>query len=311
MLSKADFVRHSLELHLFFDRIMKEHSLFLEAGFAPKDVVLAQQADAFKTAFDLLLRETVNLSFGVVRTSVLRSGEVVTANTLPAEIKTSQLSGIPIDTALTRLELNLVGDGQTVSDALYDRVYDLNRRTIALTGELARFKSIILEQVLACNLYTHNFPSMIHHILEEAEHYIEHLNHLQEGRMPDIRTEAKHEEVFWNDIMKEHSLFIRQLLDPAEAALIKQANTFAKRFASLEKEAEQTSTERKELCEVTEESLEETIRLRNFKVQATIGLLQCRIRSLIIPLLADHVTREANHYIRVLRELEAEIPCNR
>lgn len=31
------------------------------------------------------------------------------------------------------------------------------------------------------------------------------------------------------------------------------------------------------------------------------GILQCKIRSVILPLLADHVLREANHYIRLLR----------
>lgn len=31
------YVTLSLELHLFFARIMKEHSLFLEAGFTPAD----------------------------------------------------------------------------------------------------------------------------------------------------------------------------------------------------------------------------------------------------------------------------------
>ena len=30
-----DYVVSSLELHLFFGRIMKEHSLFLRAGFTP------------------------------------------------------------------------------------------------------------------------------------------------------------------------------------------------------------------------------------------------------------------------------------
>ena len=30
------------------------------------------------------------------------------------------------------------------------------------------------------------------------------------------------------------------------------------------------------------------------------GIDACRIRSIILPLLADHVLREANHYIRLL-----------
>lgn len=46
------------------------------------------------------------------------------------------------------------------------------------------------------------------------------------------------------------------------------------------------------------------MKLRNFKVQWTEGILKCKIKSLIPPLLADHVTREANHYLRLLKSFE-------
>ncbi|MDZ4941459.1 DUF2935 domain-containing protein, partial [Clostridium perfringens] len=42
MLSRRRYVSLSLELHLFFARIMKEHSLFLEAGFTPKNTKLSK-----------------------------------------------------------------------------------------------------------------------------------------------------------------------------------------------------------------------------------------------------------------------------
>ena len=52
---------------------------------------------------------------------------------------------------------------------------------------------------------------------------------------------------------------------------------------------------------MTADSLEETVKLREFKTTATKGIEQCKIRSIILPLLADHVLREANHYIRLLK----------
>lgn len=36
-MNNNDYIRLSLELHLFFDRIMKEHSLFLETAFMERD----------------------------------------------------------------------------------------------------------------------------------------------------------------------------------------------------------------------------------------------------------------------------------
>ncbi|HOA85540.1 MAG TPA: DUF2935 domain-containing protein, partial [Bacillota bacterium] len=50
----------------------------------------------------------------------------------------------------------------------------------------------------------------------------------------------------------------------------------------------------------TEDSIRGTERLRDFKAAGTQGLLECRIQSIIIPLLGDHVLREANHYLCIM-----------
>jgi hypothetical protein len=58
------------------------------------------------------------------------------------------------------------------------------------------------------------------------------------------------------------------------------------------------------LPEVTDRSLKNTIDIRNFKRQGTEGLIQCKIKSIAFPLLGDHVVREANHYIRMLKNFK-------
>ncbi len=49
-----------------------------------------------------------------------------------------------------------------------------------------------------------------------------------------------------------------------------------------------------------DDSLRETLKFRDFKAAGAQGIQNCEIRSVILPLLADHVLREANHYIRLL-----------
>ncbi len=53
---------------------------------------------------------------------------------------------------------------------------------------------------------------------------------------------------------------------------------------------------------LTCKTLEETLKYRDFKLAGTKGINDCEIRSIILPLLADHVLREANHYIRILEQ---------
>ena len=93
MLSSIEFIKQSLGLHLYFARIMKEHSFFLEAGFTPRDTNFVQRADDFRREFDRLLGEAISLSNGVVSPEVLQSGEVITPFTLNAERVTTFLQG--------------------------------------------------------------------------------------------------------------------------------------------------------------------------------------------------------------------------
>lgn len=98
--------------------------------------------------------------------------------------------------------------------------------------------------------------------------------------------------------MMEHALFIRGLLDPTEEELIDTADDFAEDYKRLLQAS--ASANDKAMCSC--DSLELTRKFRDFKQAGTEGIQECQIKSIILPLLADHVLREANHYIRLLEE---------
>ena len=56
--------------------------------------------------------------------------------------------------------------------------------------------------------------------------------------------------------------------------------------------------------ELTRKTLETTEQYTDFKTAGTEGITGCNIRSVILPLLADHVLREANHYLRILKKID-------
>jgi hypothetical protein len=305
VLSSIEYIKQSLGTHLFFARIMKEHSFFLEAAFTPRDTNFTQQADAFRREFDGLLREVISLSNGVVNPEVLQSGEVVTPYTLKAEMATSFLSGVQIPTDLTQAEAGLVGGGLIVPNPMLEqRVSMVNRRAIGLTAGLIKFKTNVLSNVLSCRMFTFNYPLLIIHIRREAELYLSTINRLQNREVIDFEREAYELEFFWNRQMAEHAKFIRGLLDPTENDLINIANDFGNEFDQLTAEAKEAMDKTAPLSKVTEDSLVATRELKDFKAQGTQGILSCNIRSIIIPLLGDHVLREANHYIRLLKMFE-------
>ncbi|MDL0182998.1 DUF2935 domain-containing protein, partial [Clostridioides difficile] len=288
----------SLELHLFFSRIMKEHALFLEAGFTNKNYNLAMEADHYKKQFEDLLSYTVSASNGIIRPDILYSEELVTTLTSVAEQKTEEFTGIEINKNITTRELNLQsGVNPQVGQDLVNYVAQLNSDAIRLLDGLINFKERVLDGVLSCTIFTSNYPLLLEHIIHEANLYRSYVVDL-ENKIDIESKNAKEIELFWDHIMMEHALFMRGLLDPSEGELINTSNDFAIKFNELiEKTNEMTDSNIKN---ITEETLNETVEFKDFKEAGASGIEQCKIKSIILPLLADHVLREANHYIRIL-----------
>ena len=287
-----DYVVDSLELHLFFARIMKEHSLFLKAGFLPPGAALARESELFLRRFEALLSRAISLSNCIVRRCVLDSGEVFTEFTDKAECQTQRLTGIAIDRRLTSRVMCLTGSDcgaeLCIPQSLVHQVRRLNRDALRLVEGLIALKERILHGVECCGLFTANYPLLIRHILREARLYRAKLMEL-EGMQPDcFCQDSDGGEDFWNRIMMEHALFIRGLLDPSEDALISTANGFAGDYKRLLESAGRGG------------EVELTRKFRDFKRAGVDGIEQCKIRAIILPLLADHVLREANHNLRLL-----------
>ena len=294
----TNYTLFSLETHLFFARIMKEHSLFLEAVFACVDEAWIQRADWFRREFENFHRDIVRMSNGNVIAPILNSGELVTQFTIPAEERTAHLTGIPIDSRISRMEQALrPGNSHEDSPALLSNVRRMNRRSLSLLNGLIEYKEALLSHVRSGNLFNANYPLLIEHILREARLYRTTIQELESGK-PLTYQNLCETETFWNRIMMEHALFIRGLLDPSEETLIGTADTFAKDYQKLLEMARQQDC--KATDALAQQSLEETKKYRQFKAAGTAGILSTEIASIILPLLADHVLREANHYIRLL-----------
>lgn len=286
------YVRQSLELHLFFARIMKEHSLFLAAGFTPANKDFAKRALFFKDEFEKILSEALTLANGRISCGVLSSCEIVTEFTGKAEMQTEKFTGIPIDTRLTERACALrCEDNIRPSSSVAHRVMTLNRNALKCVKGLIALKEETLEKALCCEMFTANYPLLLEHILREARLYCELIEGIENGTA-NCNT-IQNDEMFWNRIMMEHALFIRGLLDPTECELIDEADCFAKEFNELLCKANEKG--------LTADSLAETIKIRDFKAAGAKGIERCKIKSIILPLLADHVLREANHYIRLLK----------
>ena len=294
----GNYIVLSLETHLFFSRIMKEHAMFLQAGFPCTNQNWIRQADWYKQQFENQLRDVTMLSDGRVSEEILKSDEIITEFTIPAENNMEQLTSINIDGRISRRQQNLTsGYCDDDNREIMMSVKRINSRAVELLDGFIEFKEKILKCVNEGSLFNANYPLLIEHILREAKLYRITVKELMDNQEISYKSLRDIEE-FWNQIMMEHALFIRGLLDPTEEELIKTAHCFAKDYKELLERARQQDCR---VSNLSEQTLAKTLEYRDFKAAGAEGILNCEIASIIMPLLADHVLREANHYIRLLK----------
>lgn len=302
-LTPARYVSRSLELNLFFLRIMKEHSILIEASFPCTNAGLASNADAFKNQFTDLLAETVPMADGHVSPAVLKSGELVTDDTDNLENMTQKLTGILMDTALTQSEMLLkpgLGDPN-----MEFAVNDLNNRAIILTKSLIQFKTTLLNNKKNGVIFTQMFYSELEHLRDEAQYYVSELEALQQRQNPNTKKEIINEKVFWNDKMAEHAEFIEHLLDPSEKVWINRARGFVSRFQKLEARADIAQDKgilNKRLRTLLVDEITATRSLAGLKDTIADTYQECKVKALFLPIWPDHVLREAYHFLREMRE---------
>ena len=295
MLSSEKFIKFSLETNLFYLRIMKEHLFFIESSLTPVEEGKIKRADLLKRSLEELMGEIIPLSNECISEKVLNSSELVTQYTLEAEKVTSDLTGASIDISLTERELELSSGDCEYNEWLESYLINFNYRVLNIMKEVLSFKEEVLELFLDCKLYVTIYPEMLEHIIHETKYYIEILECLMKKEIPEkTLCEVLN---FWNHIMAEHGQFIDGMLDPSEKDLKKLAERFVHNYEVLVKECLKSHKK-----DILNKSITLTEYYKDYKTSAVEGLLDCKVRSIIPPLLADHVLREANHYLRLLKE---------
>lgn len=291
MLSKEDYVQLSLTYNLFWLRIMKEHAIFIEGTIPPPGKQLAAQADSFRRQFDRLLQSTIGLANESVPQAALQSGQFVTRYTEEAERISRKDTGIAINSDLTRTEYNIqpLPQNFVFTSRKEQEVSSLNQRILIQTNALVRFKMELLNRRNACTLFTFMYNADLEHVLKEAQRYSAILSKLQ-NRDENIVEDYKK---FWVQNMSGHAKVMRGEFDPTETKYFELANQFAQTFdAILQNETSYISDS---------DILSDTKAISSFKADATQGIIECKVKSIMIPLYTDHLLREANHFIYLLQ----------
>ncbi|EON70728.1 DUF2935 domain-containing protein [Lysinibacillus sphaericus] len=184
---------------------------------------------------------------------------------------------------------------------------------IAATNIFA-FKRKVLGLILTCQLPgANNFPLLVDHTSREANYFRKRLIELNEGKLKPLADEIIKENVFYLRIMADHAKFIGHLLDPSERKLVDMAREFSNDFDELLFQARDLESMKPQsqtvplLDQFLDQNRVSVVSLRDFKKTARDLIEECKIKSIIHPLLADHVFREAEHFLEIIDLFEAHL----
>jgi Protein of unknown function (DUF2935). len=292
----------AITLNLFFLRIMKEHSIFLEAAFSHKDQNLIFQSDDFKKGFDSLLGQAISYGNGIVSKRSMDSGQFVTSYTEQSEKVSSMFTGITIDSNLTDRQKTMTPGKlpPSIPPDTESKIMALCREAKNLTRQLADFKKKALMDSVKCRIFTYNFPVELNHMYEEAEHYIKMLDALEKGDDIMEFMGLKDQLAFWNGKMAEHSEATAGKLDPTEKNAIEEFRMFGKEFDMLTSRSRVAQFHLEPVNIVRDKSLSTTKELQDLQAASMKGALACTIQSIILPLRIDHYIRETAHFMYLM-----------
>ena len=126
------------------------------------------------------------------------------------------------------------------------------------------------------------------------------------ARDADAVAHSLAENLFWNEQLMEHAVFLTMLSPGPELAthrteLEKFKGTFAGRLEQARGGALSSGT----LVDFNRQSMDEAKRFADFKRQMRDDQISGKIRSLVWPTFADHIAREADYFSMRLKNLSA------
>lgn len=137
-------------------------------------------------------------------------------------------------------------------------------------------------------------------MVEEAKHYLKLLDALDVSdnimKLKNLMEEA----AYWNQNMAEHNRFAAGKLDPTEGSAIEKSRMAAEEFDKLTSRAKRAQKNMESAPDVIKDSLAAAKKLQDFQTDAIKDIMDCRIQSIIVPLVVDHHIRETAYFMWLL-----------
>ena len=221
--------------------------------------------------------------------------------TLDTELLTEKLFNIDLNTDLTIEEMNLNTTDNSVSftsEELKD-ISNLNDEGITLAKNFIDFCTDILSDLRENDLFSYSYPLFYSYMIEETTLYMNDLKRIQSkaGADPTFVTSY---EYWYSNSMMQACKFIIGLSDPAQEALITNADNYRKIFSKQMDLYKDVSSPEKEKL-LNDETIDYMTNFISFLSKLIERILNKQLYFIVEPLFFDNLLTEANYFLYLLK----------
>lgn len=179
-------------------------------------------------------------------------------------------------------------------------------------AEFMEFKRCLVELKLDCAIKLSLAPSLLQHMVNEAEEAIIALNGVREESFKDPATRALHSHLVWLPDAAGHAAALDNTLDGLEQMLKGRTEHFHRVFSGMQIKAQELSTMLQvrprmvgALKRLNVDALTQIGLFRSFLAELREHTEECEVLGSLVPLFADHMLREELYYMEQLMMIEA------
>lgn len=304
MLTDIELIRFSLESNLYCSKEMMEHAMFIKSFLTPEDSKYTSIFDKEINMYKEILNDLLDFSDGKISQDFIDSKQLLTDYTKSIEEKTIQYFNIGLDPSISKKIENLKsGDVEPTKENIED-VNTLNNR-------MYKYLQITLENLKHLNtdikngsIFLYIYPLGVDHLIKETEFFKNKLERLKE-KVNNDPTYVYNSNYFHSCFMKEHSLFIRGLINPTNEECIKKANIFIDHYNSI-LNLFNNDVSPYTIKKISEECLKITYSFKDFNESLTEEVIKDKFYFIVLPLFIDHILRESYNFMAYLKYYEKQ-----
>ncbi|HEY3364652.1 MAG TPA: DUF2935 domain-containing protein [Symbiobacteriaceae bacterium] len=281
-------VAGALRENWFWSEIFRDHATFIHDNLAPKEDQQARWCEGFRLSFEKLAVESAKVA---CEAGIAAPAGAYALSGIPAESPLAGLKGAE----LTRYEQEAARLSRTLTESV---------------SSIRAFKEQILGKKLDCAVKLNIGPTLVAHMIVEAEEAQRVLGRVREGAPLPPALEALHHHLVWLPDASGHAS-LHNKTDGVEHELQKEMRAFQQVFDGMHIRALELYSMVRiaprmvgALKRLNRDAMTKIATFRTFLGELREHLEDCEVLSGgLVPLLADHMLREELYYTEKIAQV--------